>query len=47
MRDHPVILRRLRVSYGKRALDLGIRVFVLLSTSFAAAFGFLAALRQP
>src|SRR4051812_41854372 len=47
MRDHPVILRSLRVSYCKRALDLVIRAFVLLSTSFASAFGFLAALRHP
>ena len=35
MRDHPVILRRLRVSYGKRAFNFVIRAFVLLSTSFA------------
>jgi PAS domain S-box-containing protein len=47
MRDHPVILRRLRVSYGRRTLTFALRAVALLSMSFAAAFGFLAALRHP
>jgi signal transduction histidine kinase/DNA-binding response OmpR family regulator len=47
MRDHPVILRRLRISYSRQVLTLVVRAFALLSMSFAAAFGFLAALRSP
>ena len=46
MRDHPVILRRLRLSCGRGMVTFLVRAVALLLMSFAAAFGFLAALRH-
>ena len=47
MRDHPVILRRLRLSCGRGVVTFLVRAIALLSISCVAAFGFLAALRHP
>src|ERR1700704_2142997 len=47
MRDHPVILRRLRLSYGRRAVSFVARAVAVLGMSFAAAFGFLAVMTNP
>src|SRR5882757_722537 len=47
MRDHPVILRRLRLSYGRRVLTFIVRAIALLAMSFAAAFGFLSVMQNP
>ena len=47
MRDRPVILRRLRLSCGRPVFTFLVRTVALLLMSFAAAFGFLAALRHP
>jgi PAS domain S-box-containing protein len=47
MRNHPVILRRLRLSYGRRAFTFLMRAIALLAMSYAAAFGFLAVMRNP
>ena len=40
MRDHPVILRRLRLSCGRGMVTFLVRAVALLLISFAAAFGF-------
>ena len=45
MRDG--IARRLRVVFSRRTLTLVVRGIVVLSMSFASAFGFLAAMRSP
>ncbi len=47
MRDYSGILAKLRVLFSRRALLFVIRAFAILSMSFAAAFGFLAAMRSP
>jgi signal transduction histidine kinase/CheY-like chemotaxis protein len=47
MRDHPVILRRLRLSYGRRAVSFVVRAVAVLGMSFASAFGFLAVITNP
>src|SRR5438270_9450476 len=47
MRDHRWIVRRLRAVFSRRTLALAVRAVVILSLSFAAAFGFLAAMRNP
>ncbi len=46
MWDHPVIAG-LRALSGRRMLTLVVRAAVLLSMSYGAAFGFLAAMRNP
>jgi PAS domain S-box-containing protein len=47
MRKASKLHNRTRVRFGRRALSFLVRAFVILSTSFAAAFGFLAAMRNP
>jgi hypothetical protein len=47
MGDHRWIVRRLRAFFSRRAMLLAVRAMVILSMSFAAAFGFLAAMRSP
>ncbi|MEA2903754.1 MAG: hypothetical protein QOI12_1141 [Alphaproteobacteria bacterium] len=47
MRGHSGIRRAMRALFSRRALTLAVRAVVLLSMSFAAAFGFLAAMNSP
>jgi len=47
MRDFLGILGKLRVLFSRRALLFVIRAVAILSMSFAAAFGFLAAMNSP
>src|SRR5438094_5499945 len=41
------LLSRLGVLFSRRTLSLLVRAIVIMSMSFAAAFGFLAAMRNP
>jgi hypothetical protein len=45
MRDRPNLGKH--AILGRRALSFIVRSFVILTMSFAAAFGFLAAMRSP
>ena len=47
MRIQRKLLSRLRVLFSRRTLLVLVRAAVILSMSFAAAFGFLAAMRNP
>jgi len=47
MQGHPGILRIWRAVFNRRTLLFVVRATVLLSMSFAVAFGFLAAINSP